>query len=379
MASIQKRPNGKWRARYRDDAGKEHAQHFARKLDAQTWLDGVTTAKGTGSYVDPKAGKITFDEWVEKWSSVQVWELTTLDQANVAYGSVPFGSKPLKQITTADVQAWVKSMTRPRQDRPDGLAASTITTRHKFVGMALKAAVRDGLIAKNPAEGIPLPRQRRKAATMVIPTPEQVGQLLTHSDDYFRTFVAVCAFAGLRLGEASGLQVDDIDFLGRTIDVRRQVQGSGRSSVMVKAPKDQSERTIYAPSELMTVIGQHLEQFGAWVDDAGARWVFTNGGTPFVRATAGARFRGARNDAELSDFTLHDMRHFYASGLIASGCDVVTVQRSLGHSSPSVTLDVYSHLWPSAEDKTRAASSGIMKSVHENLADYLRTGAASSL
>lgn len=379
MASIKQRPNGSWRARYRDDAGKEHARHFERKFKAQEWLDQVTTAKRTGTYVDPIAGKISFDEWVEKWSPLQVWELTTFDQAKVAYDSVTFGGRHLKTVRTADIQAWVKGMTKPRAGRPNGLAATTITTRLKFVNMAFMAAVREGLIAKNPAEGVPLPRQRRKAASMVIPTPKQVGKLLEHADDYFRTFVAVCAFAGLRLGEASGLQVDDIDFLGRTISVRRQVQGSGRSSVVVKAPKDQSGRDIYAPDELLLILGQHLEKFGAWVDDDGAQWVFTNGGTPFVRATAGGRFRNARSKAGIEDFTLHDLRHFFASGLIASGCDVVTVQRALGHSSPSVTLDIYSHLWPSAEDKTRSASNGIMESVHENLADYLRTQAASSL
>ena len=59
-------------------------------------------------------------------------------------------------------------------------------------------------------------------------------------------------------------------------------------------------------------------------------------------------------------FTLHDLRHFYASGLIASGGDVVTVQRSLGHSSPSITLDTYAHLWPTAEDRTRKAAAGLM-------------------
>ncbi|MGO8941240.1 MAG: tyrosine-type recombinase/integrase [Mycobacterium sp.] len=55
---------------------------------------------------------------------------------------------------------------------------------------------------------------------------------------------------------------------------------------------------------------------------------------------------------------MHDLRHFYASGLIAAGCDVVTVQRALGHSSPSVTLDTYSHLWPDANDRTRKAAAG---------------------
>jgi integrase len=52
----------------------------------------------------------------------------------------------------------------------------------------------------------------------------------------------------------------------------------------------------------------------------------------------------------------HDLRHFYASGLIASGCDVVTVQRALGHASATTTLNTYSHLWPTAEDRTRRAA-----------------------
>ena len=58
--------------------------------------------------------------------------------------------------------------------------------------------------------------------------------------------------------------------------------------------------------------------------------------------------------------TLHALRHTFASALIADGCDVVTVQRTPGHSSPSITLNVYSHLWPSAEDRTRATSAAFM-------------------
>jgi integrase len=57
---------------------------------------------------------------------------------------------------------------------------------------------------------------------------------------------------------------------------------------------------------------------------------------------------------------MHDLRHFYASGLISAGCDVVTVQRALGHASASVTLGTYAHLWPSAEDRTRAAVAGML-------------------
>jgi len=59
MASITKRPDGRWRARYRDEAGKEHAKHFDRRVDGQRWLDEVTAAAVTGQYVDRKAGRKT--------------------------------------------------------------------------------------------------------------------------------------------------------------------------------------------------------------------------------------------------------------------------------------------------------------------------------
>ncbi|WP_416403468.1 tyrosine-type recombinase/integrase [Arthrobacter sp. LFS091] len=70
---------------------------------------------------------------------------------------------------------------------------------------------------------------------------------------------------------------------------------------------------------------------------------------------------------------LHDLRHFYASGLIAAGCDVVTVQRALGHAKATTTLDTYSHLWPTAEDKTRAAAAGLLEEALTISADSLRT------
>lgn len=62
----------------------------------------------------------------------------------------------------------------------------------------------------------------------------------------------------------------------------------------------------------------------------------------------------------MEEFTLHDLRHFYASGLIAAGCDVVTVQRAPGHASATITLNTDSHLWPTAEDRTRSAAADLM-------------------
>jgi hypothetical protein len=67
MASIAKRPEGRWRARYRDGTGREYARHFTRKVDAQRWLDEVTASVVTGQYVDPRAGRVTFRAYAESW------------------------------------------------------------------------------------------------------------------------------------------------------------------------------------------------------------------------------------------------------------------------------------------------------------------------
>ncbi len=75
-------------------------------------------------------------------------------------------------------------------------------------------------------------------------------------------------------------------------------------------------------------------------------------------------WREARARSKTDDrYRLHDLRHFYASGLIAAGCDVVTVQRALGHKSAKVTLDTYAHLWPNASDRTRQAAGLLLTQV----------------
>ena len=72
VSSIAKRPNGRWRARYRDASGKEHSRHFRRKIDAQRWLDEVTASLVTGQYVDPRAGRVRLKDYAKSWEEQQV-------------------------------------------------------------------------------------------------------------------------------------------------------------------------------------------------------------------------------------------------------------------------------------------------------------------
>lgn len=354
MSSIEKRNrNGaaRWYARYRDDTGAQRVKVFDRKVDAEKYLTTVGAALLTNSYVAPQAGAPTVAEFYAIWSQQQIWTTGTEKAMSLAVRSSTFANVRLRDLRPSHVEAWVKAMT------VKGLAPGTIRTRFNNVHSLLRAAARDRMIPSDPAESIRLPRGRAREVAMTVPTPEQVGALVASAEGPFRTFVALCAFAGLRLGEAAAVQLGDIDFLRRTLTVRRQVQRAARASVEIRPPKYNSERIIYLDDGLLALLARHVEVVGV---HGGDRWLFTGDhGNPPHQNTVGYWWRRTKASAGVGDLRLHDLRHFFASGLIAEGCDVVTVQRALGHKSATTTLNTYSHLWPSAEDRTRAASGRI--------------------
>lgn len=363
----------RWRARYVDDEGREHSRGFARKTDAQSWLDTEITAKfATGTYVDPQLGKVTFASFYRDWSTRQIWVTSTTTSMDLAANSVTFSNVGLADIRPSHVEAWVKSM----QDKD--LKPLTIKTRFGHVRTVIRAAVRDRMMARDVTDGVKLPRARKAAAAMTIPTAEEVGAAIRATEDiepWFGAYIAVCAFAGLRLGEASALKVSDVDFMRKEIQIQRQVQWPVKGSMEIRDPKYGSERTVYVPEELVTLLAEHLRLHQPGDDPD--RWVFPGARDdqlPAHAATVTRWWRKVRDKVGI-EHRLHDLRHFYASGLIAAGCDVVTVQRSLGHSSPAATLSTYSHLWPDASDRTRSAAAGLVKQALGSTADALRTEA----
>lgn len=364
MASISRRRDGVWRARYRDQNGKEHARHFGRKVDAQRWLDEVTAAILTGLYADPKAGRVTFASYYKGWSARQVWVRGTRLSFDRAVETASFGDLAIRSVRTSHVEAWVQKQVA------DGLAASTIGVRFQQVRSVFRAAIRDKVIAVDPCFGVRLPRKRKADAAMELPSPDQVGVLLGVRTP-FRAFIALCAFAGLRKGEAAGVQVGDVDFLRRTLTVSRQLQRAEDGGAEVVPPKYGSERVVYLPERLIELLSDHVARWCPGDDPA--RWLFSESGTPWHDNRVTYLWKRATTGADVTGVTLHDLRHFYASGLIASGCDVVTVQRALGHASATTTLNTYAHLWPSAEDRTRVAAGGLMATVLGPSADSVRT------
>ncbi|HEY2447436.1 MAG TPA: site-specific integrase [Mycobacterium sp.] len=193
------------------------------------------------------------------------------------------------------------------------------------------------------------------------------------ADDQFAAFIAVCAFAGLRRGETSALRVSDVDFLRKEIQVARQVQWTADGEMEIRPPKYASERTVYIPDRLVTLLAEHVRRYRRGDDPD--RWLFPgsrDAQLPAHAATVARSWRIVRDRVGMTNW-LHDLRHFYASGLIRAGCDVVTVQRALGHSSATITLTTYSHLWPDANDRTRKAAGELFAESVGTAADQLRT------
>jgi integrase len=148
---------------------------------------------------------------------------------SLAVRQTPFRSMELGEIRTTHVETWIKSMTVPNEKRA-ALAPGTIKTRFVNVRSVFRAAVRDRVIGIDPTDGVRLPRQRKRAEALSIASPEEVSRCVAVADDRFRAFIAVCALAGLRLGEAAALKFGDVDYAGVscTCAVRCSVPGGWR-------------------------------------------------------------------------------------------------------------------------------------------------------
>lgn len=218
MASIDKRPNGRWRARYRErPGGPQKARHCDRQIDAERFLARIHAQLVDGSYIDPTAGARLFGEYAASWQQSQVHRPTTVAQVDnhLRNHILPtFGARPIASIRPSEVQAWVR-------DRTEVLAPSTVEVVFRIFAAILNAAIDDRIIARSPATGVRLPRPPKQQ--VVPPTVEDVTALIDAMPERYRGLVVLAAGTGLRQGECFGLTVDRVDFLRRTVRVDRQL------------------------------------------------------------------------------------------------------------------------------------------------------------
>lgn len=350
MASIKKRPNGKYRARYRDPEGKEHARHFDRRKDAETWISRQVVKVTDGTWVDPEQGRRTFKEYATEWQTAQVHHRASTQQITgyrLATLIDQFGERPIAAITRTEVQAWVKSLT---------VAPSSVEALYRLLAQVMLAAVHDQKITSSPCNRVNLPS--RDGERITIPSPEEVAAIVGSASARGRATVVLAAGSGLRVSEMLGLTVDRVDWLRGVITVDRQLVGIKAGRPVFGPPKTKaSVRQVPVPLELVGALAAHLAEF-----PSDGLLFTTSTGAPWRRGAHWEEWKRWSTKAGVS-VRLHDLRHFYASSLIAAGQSVKVVQDRLGHASAATTLDVYGHLWGDDEDRTREAVAGALGTV----------------
>jgi integrase len=240
---------------------------------------------------------------------------------------------------------------------PPPLGPTSIARIHAVLSGCLRDAVKEGVLAQNPAPNAKLPKREH---TKVRPwTPDELGRFLDATEDHrlYPLFV-VAAFTGCRRGELLGTQWGDIDLDRGTLTVARQrvvLAVPGRPVTVVvhdqtktaagqrvvwldRATVDTLRRWKKQQNEERLALGSDYHQPGTWVftDEAGH--------PPHPEVATKTFARLARRHG-LPPAKLHSLRHFRAASLISTGEDVTVVSKLLGHASVAVTADIYGSLF----------------------------------
>jgi len=251
-----------------------------------------------------------------------------------------------------------KRMVKPKHvPVPRPISPSTVARIHAIVSGALRSAVKAGLVTRNVAPDAELPKVDKKKVRP--PTPEGYGSMLDAiAGERLYAFVLVAGHSGLRRGELAGLQWPDIDLATGRIVVHRQRTTVGYE-VREKTPKSEAgeDRIVYLDDRTLAVLKQWREQQAAERDKWGSAYhvsdyVFTReDGRPYHPDYLTKVYKRLATRAGLRTTKLHGMRHFRASALISTGADIAAVSKEMGHSTISVTSDLYGHLFEKASKR----------------------------
>lgn len=369
MATIKRRSDrgGRWEVRYRDPEGKQRARLFDRKVDAERFVATTTTDILRGTYIAPEAGRVTLADYAATWTARMGPTWRTSTAAGIANSLdkhiLPvLGRRPLAGLRKSDVEALCASL---------ALAPSTVATVHQHLGQLLAGAVEDGLIVRNPATRARLPkREPSKAQPVPLDVVERIQDALPA---WMAVAVPLGVGAALRQGEASGLTVDRVDFLRRTLRVDRQLLSRFVPVPVLGPPKtESSHRTIPLATFLLDALADHLRRCPAGPADLVLR---SPAGLPLDSDRFGHQWRQACRSAGVPGLRYHDLRHTFASTLLSRGVSVKAVADWLGHASPMITLATYAHLMPADEDVARAVlDAALAPTLTECAPDVHQTG-----
>lgn len=369
MAWAEKLPSGQYRGVYRDAFGKRRsAGTHSHKAKAVRAANVKEEAARKSLVKNPDAHRQTWAEWCAVWWESRTVEPGTLkrDASRRDYHLMPkWGPVPVGQITRHDVYQWIAELRRGTPGRkPVGNA--TIQRCVHLLSASLTAAVDAEVLQANPAARIKLPpAPPAKERYLEVDEFNAVSAQFEERSD--RILAQFLVFTGLRIGEALGLHVHRLD-LGRrrvtVVDTFDEEIGDLKGY-----PKGKKQRVVPIPGWLVDELDWLLEQRhrveGCGLDHRDGKpcrssLVFqspigtamrrSNWDNVLDRATRFARVKRGDELVKVEPFTIHDLRHTYASWLLQSGrVDLARLQKLLGHGSIVTTMR-YAHLAPQDDD-----------------------------
>ena len=306
------------------------------------------------------AGNLTVGEYLDRW--LRDVRDTVRESTHERYGYAvrPHIRPALERIKLRDLTpAHVRWFYRERLD--SGLAPATVHKLHVVLHKALKAAVVDGLIPRNAAVGLKLPRITREEINPL--SPEQARRFLEAArGDRLEALYVLALSAGMRQGELLALKWEDVDLENGLLRVRRTLTRTDKTFLLGEPKTKKSRRTIRLTKGAVSSLRVHLalqlkeiERIGSLYQPGGL--VFATGIGTIVNPSnlRNRSFKTLLKRAGLPPVRFHDLRHTCATLLLGKDVNPKIVSEMLGHASVSVTLDVYSHLLPDMQEKAAKA------------------------
>ncbi len=360
MPHIQKRVGKRgttYRVRYIDPDGRERSRSFKRKALADDFATETAHGVRSGTYIDPKAGRVTVRTYLEAWRRQQAHHRPkTAASTETRFRTMVYpllGDTPIASLRPSTIRTWQATLLAD-----DRFSASTIRGCRGQMAGAFKDAIRDRLLTSSPFDGVKAPEVVREK---VVPrTVEQIRAGEAAMAKRYRAMIPLVAGTGLRPSEAWGLTRDRVDFDAATVRVDRQLVGREKGGAPILGPPKTKagDRTVPLPRTTAAALRTHLDQFPAAPNELLFR---TSQGGALTRTVWGRAWAPVAKAMGLPEKKgLHQVRHFYASALIAAGRSVKEVQERLGHASAQETLDTYAHLFKDSDDGTRDALDALL-------------------
>ena len=358
--NIRKRSDGRWEGRYTAGhdpvTGKRITKNVLGKTQAEVREKLRRTIEETRGLDVARAGEYTTGQWLEVWfndyamlkvrpSSHQTYR-GYLDHHIKPY----IGNIPLTKLSSLDLQRlYKKLLSDGRVDRieskkqPKGLSAKTVRNIHQIISSALKLAVEQKLIARNPAEGCALPKVERKEM-QTLPVEQLTSFLREAKESGVYEMYYIDLATGLRRGELLGLKWSDIDLEKGDLRVQRQIGRIDGKIIEMPLKTKNAYRTLPLSTEAIDVLMQQRIKTG------NSEWVFPSPtGGPMSPDSVLHMLHRVLKRAGLPKVRFHDLRHTFATLALQNGVDVKTVSGMLGHFSAGFTLDTYAHVTTSAK------------------------------